>query len=235
MRKNILITGIPKSGKSTLLKKVISNIQNKVGFVTNEILGENGRVGFEMETHLGNKETLAHINFKTPHKVSRYFVDIKNLESLIPEVFVFNENDFLYLDEVGQMELFSEEFKGMVTKFLDSRNTCLITLSAVYSNDFIESIKKRHDIILVEITPENREEKAVFITQLIGKIEKAKKYLTEPERFTQKGNSVVIQGDHEFRTVTLGEDGLTCNCNFFNKNNNHICSHTIAVSEFIEK
>ena len=49
------MTGLPKSGKSTLLKKIIETIPNKIGFVTNEILKENERVGFEVETHLGKE------------------------------------------------------------------------------------------------------------------------------------------------------------------------------------
>ena len=40
---------------ATLRKKIISNYVNKVGFVTNEIRENGKRVGFEMETHLGEK------------------------------------------------------------------------------------------------------------------------------------------------------------------------------------
>ena len=40
---------MPKSGKSTFLKKLISNFENKVGFVTNEIREDDEKIGFEIE------------------------------------------------------------------------------------------------------------------------------------------------------------------------------------------
>ena len=66
MQKNILITGKPKSGKSTLLKGLITDIPNKTGFVTNEILGESGRVGFEIGTRTGRRTMLARVDSETP-------------------------------------------------------------------------------------------------------------------------------------------------------------------------
>ncbi|MEN9614135.1 MAG: hypothetical protein RLZZ347_442 [Candidatus Parcubacteria bacterium] len=169
MQNKILITGKPKSGKSTLLKKLIEAIPNKVGFVTNEILGETGRLGFEIETHLGTKATLAHVDFQTEPKVSKYGVSIKNLESMLPEVFDFKKSDFLHLDEIGQMELFSERFKALALRYLDSQNPCLITLTAIFDDAFIQAIKKRDDILLIELTPENRKEKEALITNLLKK------------------------------------------------------------------
>src|SRR3989344_1751408 len=107
MRKNILITGLPKSGKSTLLESVVSKIPNKVGFLTREVKIDGARVGFEIESHTGNKSILAHIAHKAEHKVSRYFVDVNSLNAIIPTVKEFQIADTLYLDEIGEMQLFS--------------------------------------------------------------------------------------------------------------------------------
>ena len=164
----ILLTGKPKSGKSTLLKKIISEIPNKIGLVAHEVLGENGRVGFEVETHAGDKTTIAHIDFKTPHQVSKYFVDVKNLESLIPMVSEFPQDAFLYLDEIGQMQLFSERFKGLVLRYFDSANTCVATLTAVYEDPFIGDLKKRKDVTVLEISPATRDETESTLRTLIG-------------------------------------------------------------------
>lgn len=158
---------MPKSGKSTLLKKLIAGIPNRIGFVTNEVLGESGRVGFEIETHSGNKGMLAHVDFKTPIKVSRYFVDTESLDAIIPRVSDFDEGSFLYLDEIGQMELYSEGFKKLALRYLDSSNKCLATLSEIYQDGFTDAIRKRDDVILVELSPENREEKEAAIRKLI--------------------------------------------------------------------
>ncbi len=233
MQKNILITGKPKSGKSTLLRKLIAEIPNKVGFVTNEVLAKNGRVGFEMEIHTGHKVTLAHIDFKTAHQVSKYFVDIENLESLVPEVSNFDSKNFLYLDEIGQMQLFSEKFKDLTLAYLDSSNTCIATVSYVYEDNFTNDIKKREDVILVELSAESREAKKLFVSQLIKKIEKAKKYISEPERFTVQGSLAELRSEHGTRRLVHVGDKWQCNCDFCKQYG--ICSHAIAVKELAKK
>ncbi len=171
MQKNILITGKPKSGKSTLLRKLISPIPNKVGFLTNEILKEGVRTGFEIETHTGRKATLADVTLESPNKVSKYFVHIENLEPLIPDVSRFTNNDILYLDEIGQMQLFSKSFQHLVLRYLDSQNICIATLSYIFENDFTKLIKKRDDVMIVELSAENREEQEQFILELLKKID----------------------------------------------------------------
>ena len=167
MKKNILITGKPRSGKSTLLRKLIVGVSNKVGFITNEIREEGERVGFEIETSGGSKALLAHVDFKTEHQVSKYFVDVKNLEVLISEASRFKGEDLLYLDEIGQMQLFSEEFKKLALSYLNSQNRCIATVSCIYEDDFIKRIKAREDVTLIEITAENREEKEILIAHYL--------------------------------------------------------------------
>src|SRR4030042_717191 len=122
MIKNVLITGLPRSGKTTILEEVIAKYKDKVGFITKEVLRDGKRTGFEIITNLGKRVMLADVNFKTNYRVSKYFVDIKNLESIIPKISIFTEKDILFLDEIGQMELFSQRFKDLVLRFLDSEN-----------------------------------------------------------------------------------------------------------------
>jgi len=170
MKKNILITGIPRSGKSTLLKKIIKSCVNKVGFITNEVRENGERTGFQVETHAGENAMLASVIFQSAYKVSKYFVDVVSLNSIILKVKDFNKDDLLYLDEIGEMELFSEEFKDLVRKYLDSENICIATISKVYSNGFIEEIKDREDIEIIEITRENHPEKQKLIESMIDQL-----------------------------------------------------------------
>ncbi len=230
MLKNILITGGVKSGKSTLLRNLTGGIPQKTGFITNEILDKTGRVGFEIETSTGHGISLARLNPETLPKVGRFFVNIQNLESAVTEVSVFENKDILYLDEIGQMQLLSEKFKDLVIKFLDFENICLTTLSSVYQNDFIENIKKRDDIILIGISAENREEKRKFIKQLMAKIRKAQKYITEPERFTLLDGGIELESNHGIRKLAFRDGKWQCDCDFFQKY--EICSHSIAAEEY---
>lgn len=235
MKKNIVITGEPKSGKSTLLRQLTEGVGPKIGFVTDEIREGGEQVGFAIETHLGNRFVLAHVGLDKPIRVSRYSVDVPALESAIPEVSVFQSEHLLYLDEIGQMQLFSQRFRELVLRFLDSSNTCLITLSCVYQDDFISSVKQRADVILIEITPENREEQGKFVAALLRKVEKARRYIAEPQRFTRKSiNRMELRSEHGIRQLYFdGRDGGTwkCSCDFYQQYG--ICSHTIATMEFI--
>lgn len=233
MQKNILITGKPKSGKSTLLRKLIAPIHRKVGLVANEVLGEHGRLGFEIETYRGEKVLFAHIDFETPQKVSKYSVDIESLESLLPTVSTFNTDDLLYIDEIGQMQLFSAKFKHLVTKYLDAPNTCLATISYVYNAEFTRHIKERHDVILIEISAEDREQKEYFISQLLKKIEKAREYISDPERFTIQGSLAELKSEHGVRKLVYIGGKWKCDCNFYGQYD--ICSHVIAVKEITKK
>lgn len=232
MQKNILITGQPRSGKSTLLEKVISDIPNKVGFITKEILANGQRTGFKIRTHLGNELILADIHRSTPYKFSKYFVNVQALDTIIPEVATFNTNDILYLDEIAPLELFSEKFKRLVLQYLDSKNTCLATVKRGYADDFIQSIEKRDDVIFVEITAENREEKGLFVRQLLKKIEKARNYISEPERFTKRDGLIILKSEHDMRNLALRHGKWKCDCSFFQKN--RICSHSIATKKFVK-
>jgi len=169
MENNILITGIPKSGKSTMLERVLNSLAwsiDKKGFMTREIKEGKERMGFNVITSTGNIDLLSSIYFYSPIKVGRYFVEVPKFEKLLPEFFDF-KNELLYIDEIGQMQLYSSKFENLVRIYLDSQNLFLGTLSSVYSHPLIDEIKNRKDSIIFNLTPENREE--VF--------EKIQKYL----------------------------------------------------------
>ena len=48
MRKNIIITGLPELGKSTLLEKTIPLFTQAFGIITSEVCEEGKRMGFKM-------------------------------------------------------------------------------------------------------------------------------------------------------------------------------------------
>ena len=154
----ILITGLPHSGKSTLVRRLVEGVENKQGFLTMEMQEDGQRVGFKIATASGTEAILASIGLESPIRVSRYGVSVENLDRVIPELETFSPKDQLYLDEIGQMELYSDKFKDLVTKYLDAENPLLATISKVYSDEFTHELLKRDGIELLEVTPKNREE-----------------------------------------------------------------------------
>ncbi len=229
MKTNVLITGLPHSGKSTILQKIITNYPAKVGLVTNEIRENNERTGFEMETYSGEKAILASASLVSPVRVSKYNVDISGLENILPIINNFNPEDLLYLDEIGQMQLYSKPFEEIARSYLDSSNICLATISSVYPHPFITEIKQRRDSILIELTLQTRDKKQIFIETLIGKIAKAKRYSSQPDRFQIREQEVTLETDHGTKFLTKEQEEWSCNCDFYKEH--ALCSHTLALED----
>ncbi len=157
--KNIFLTGPPSSGKTTIIKKIISRLEKPAkGFYTQEILANNKRQGFKMATLDGREGLLGHKNIKSKYSVSKYGVSIENIDNIaVPAIMPDNENELIILDEIGKMECFSDKFKKYTLKILDAPNIVLGTI-AIGGTDFIKEIKRREDIQIIEVTKNNRNE-----------------------------------------------------------------------------
>lgn len=153
----ILLTGEPHVGKSTLINKIIAAFPERQGFVTNEVATNTERTGFELVSAGGARTLLASIHSKSHHRVSRYGVEVEEFESFLEKLPDPRPKALLYIDEIGQMELFSEKFKETTRIYLDSPNSFIGTLTSVYEDDFTREIRKRLDVSIVEVTSSNRD------------------------------------------------------------------------------
>lgn len=68
-------------------------------------------------------------------------------------------------------------------------------------------------------------------SSLIGKIEKAKRYVQERQRITFTDFTIQFQGEHDTYTLSYGEGKWHCSCNFFN--GWEVCSHTMALQRIL--
>jgi len=157
-KKHILITGLPGSGKTTLLRKVAEELKplHPVGFFTSEIREANTRKGFELRSLNGRAALLAHVDIATPYRVGKYKVDVKGFEAFLGAIpFLGPSVGLIVIDEIGKMECFSELFRHLVRQVLDSGKTMLATI-ALKGDSFIQRIKKRDDVLLVELIESRR-------------------------------------------------------------------------------
>lgn len=159
MIKNIFITGEPGCGKTTLIMEIIKELNLYAdGFYTTEIRKGGDRIGFKIITLNGREGTLAHVNIKSPYKVSKYKVNIKDLEEIGVNSILnsLKENKITVIDEVAKMEMFSEKFKKAIFTALESKNKVLGTMM-LKQNPFCDQIKKRLDTKFFYLTKENKE------------------------------------------------------------------------------
>ena len=156
--KNILLTGPPGCGKSTVIEKLVKQIQRPViGFFTREIREEGRRVGFSINTLDGKEGVLAHEDSKSPRRVGKYGVNIDELDRVaVPSMIPRTADQIIIIDEIGKMECFSPLFRETLIKTLDSANPVIGSI-AQRGNPFIEKIKVRKDILLVTVSEKNRD------------------------------------------------------------------------------
>lgn len=154
-----MITGRPGVGKTTVLKRILEHLEVETGgFYTQELRENRKRVGFELVTLSGEREVMAHVDIGGSPKVGKYGVDLRVIEDLgVREVRrALEQCQLVVIDEVGKMELFSQEFEGVVVSALDSPKAVLATVG-LGTTHFTKKVKRRADVEIYEIDPQNRE------------------------------------------------------------------------------
>jgi nucleoside-triphosphatase THEP1 len=156
--KNILVTGLPRSGKSTLIAKVVRRLKRPAtGFFTRELRDKGRRVGFLIETVDGKTGILAHENIKSRYKVGRYGVNLGDLDQVaVPSMLPSTDDEIVVIDEIGKMECFSRLFKNTLLRVLSLDNQVIGSI-AIKGDRFIQTIKNRDDVALVSISENTRD------------------------------------------------------------------------------
>ena len=167
--KNILFTGPPRCGKSTLILKIVQKIDiPATGFFTREILEKGRRVGFSITTLDHKKGVLAHERIKSRWRVGKYGVNLSDIDRIaVPSMMPLISDELIVIDEIGKMECFSKLFKRTLEEVLDS-NRPVIGSIAMKGDRFIQRIKERSDVLLVAVTPQNRDDLVNMYMKLNG-------------------------------------------------------------------
>jgi nucleoside-triphosphatase len=157
---HILITGKPRTGKTTLIKKIIRACGPACGgFYTEEMTKGGERRGFLIRTTNGTEGVLAEKGQKSPHRLGKYGINRANLEQIGVGAVekALQEKEIIVIDEIGKMELFSQKFKGVVMKALDSKKK-VVGVIHLAKWPFLNAIRERDDILLLEVDGENNAE-----------------------------------------------------------------------------
>ena len=147
------ISGRPKVGKSTLIRKLIENLKGKwaAGFITPEIIENGKRVGFyAINISTGEKIVFAHTSINGV-RFGKYRVDVKSFEKLLEKIEKEVEKaDVIIIDEIGKMEFLSKRFENFLDKIFSSDKPVIATLHRA----LIKKFEKYGDVIW--LTEKNR-------------------------------------------------------------------------------
>jgi nucleoside-triphosphatase len=157
--KNLLLTGHPGVGKTTVLRRALERLAVRAGgFYTEEIREGGHRRGFAIVTTGGRRAVLAHVDLSSPHAVGRYRVSVEAIESVaVPALLeAVRTADVVVVDEIARMELCSPRFAEAVRAALDGARPVLGVIQTARL-PFLEEVRRRPDVRLVEVTPANRD------------------------------------------------------------------------------
>lgn len=164
---NILITGPPGVGKTTVLEEIRKILTAKGysvgGIYCPEIREKGKRTGFNIiDIASGRKGVLSSIRLHghtQGPKVGKYTV---NLDDIIKIGITAIENaigtfDYIFIDEIAPMELKSADFPKAVWRAMDSQKPVIAVIHQHSRHPFILKVKNREDVKILNITLENRD------------------------------------------------------------------------------
>jgi len=159
------MSGQPGVGKTSVLLRavdVLKGLGYRVGgMVSGEVRERGVRVGFEIiDLSTGQRGWLAHVDQPTGPQVSKYRVNLEDLNSVgarsILNAVRDAEVNVIVVDEVGTMELFSKAFKEAVLQAVNSSKPVIGIVHYKARDTLIQNIRAREDAEIFEVTQENR-------------------------------------------------------------------------------
>ena len=153
--KNIFITGEKGIGKSSLLEKIVKNIDCSIGGFIQEKIFTEETTSFNVISLYDSKNSYI-IGFYD-RKKSVLHSDMSVFNDISREVLLKSlcNRDLIILDELGFIEENAELFKDTIFKILNSDKPVLGVLKECNGN-FIQKIKMREDVQVIRINENNR-------------------------------------------------------------------------------
>jgi nucleoside-triphosphatase len=168
------ITGLPRSGKSAVLDKVVSMViaehkanprrstsgSSVIGGMRTEAIIENGeRVGYAcIDIETGERGVMAHREIDSRNRILGYGIDPSEIDRVgVPAIQNAVGNcKILVVDEVGKFSVESEGFVDVVRAALEYDMPTLLTLHKKSRHPLLQDIRRRDDGRILEVTPVNR-------------------------------------------------------------------------------
>jgi len=154
MKSVYLLTGKPGTGKTSLIKQAVAELEGEAGgFYTEEMWSQGARLGFKLVTLDGHEAILAHTDFNKRFQVGKYGVDVESLARVGVSALrkAAEQYDLVVVDEIGKMELFSADFREVVLAIIGGGKRVLGTIM-FHSNPWADAIKRQPQVNLITVT-----------------------------------------------------------------------------------
>ncbi len=167
---NVFVTGPPRSGKSTMVKVLMDELNlGDFGILTPEIRRDGKRCGFKIvDLSTGEEGVLAHVDNKGGPRVGHYGLNLGELDRITEQALLEIPEGYpmAVIDEIGTMELHSKLFESAVIRLLESHIPVLTVLHRNYVERYgkygtvltldkdYDQIKRRLAVILKDMSRE---------------------------------------------------------------------------------
>ncbi len=163
MRKNILVTGAPGAGKSTLVREVVRALGVRPGgYLTRAFPARGRKIRCEIEALTPGaraaRGVMASVDMPGPPRVAGMGVSAADLDAVGAAALeaAVGACPLIVMDEIGNMEAVSRRFQDAVVACMDSATPVLGVIKAG-GGPFVDRIKGRADVELVEVKADRRE------------------------------------------------------------------------------
>ena len=171
----ILLTGAPRAGKTTLVSRIVRELQGSgivvAGFTTGELRERGERTGFQVEAIGDGSAVMAHVAFTDGPRVGRYRVDVPAFERIaLPAIDrAIRSGGVAVIDELGQMELYSSAFVQAVQHLFAQEDVPLVATVHAKAHPVTDPLKRHPGVELLTVTRATQEELLARVTaRLLG-------------------------------------------------------------------
>jgi len=163
LSKLFALTGPPRSGKTTVIVKLVEKLKAEGisvgGMTTSELTQAGSRIGFQIaDISSGRTGVLAKVGPGGGPKVGKYVVDLEGLEGVGVAAIerAIEASEVIIIDEMGPMELSSKAFVRAAEMALSSGKPIVMTLHWRATHPLLERIRQECRESITTISEANR-------------------------------------------------------------------------------
>lgn len=165
MANNALVTGPPRSGKTTAIDRAVTTLRDNGydpgGVYCPEILDDGTRVGFAIvDVRTDRRKVMGHVDFRSGPRVAKYRIDVPAIDEIcggaLPRA--LEGSDFIIIDEIAPMEIESDVFVTEVRRALDADRPVIAAIHQRSTAGFIGAVKRRPDVTEFIVSRDTRDQ-----------------------------------------------------------------------------